>query len=474
MARVLACFWFDVEDYVTPESDDALKSLLDIFTERRARGTWKVVGEKYRVLRERGRADIVEALHSQDVGYHTDNHSRHPTISAYTRGLGWDAGVREFEARERPGFEELTAEFGPMSCYGQPGGAWAPQAFPVLGEWGIPMYLDEGRNVGLDHQSFWFQNILTAFNLQENCLRVSLRASDRPQALEQAKRAFDATADRLAAGDGGLISIYYHPCEFSTSEFWDGVNFGNGRLTPRAEWRGASLLPAGEPEARLALFGQYFDHALAHPGVEVVDAAELMAAYRPQLPAAEVPVAELSRLASAMGADLTWAPSSVGPLSPAELMTGLASALNAWQESGALPATVVLSSPLGPRSGMESRTGGEAPLSAIVGAAGEVLGAVRADGYLPASVAVGENRLDPATAFVAMAEALKRLMGGEVSKAGNGSIRFAAGRLALEANVGGDERGLWDWSIFPRGFSAPDLMDLTRLQAWTMKPAQLR
>ena len=39
MPKVYACFWFDVEDYITPESDDALKSLLDIFLERGARGT---------------------------------------------------------------------------------------------------------------------------------------------------------------------------------------------------------------------------------------------------------------------------------------------------------------------------------------------------------------------------------------------------------------------------------------------------
>jgi len=44
VAKVYACFWFDVEDYITPESDDALLALLRTFGERQARGTWKLVG----------------------------------------------------------------------------------------------------------------------------------------------------------------------------------------------------------------------------------------------------------------------------------------------------------------------------------------------------------------------------------------------------------------------------------------------
>jgi hypothetical protein len=34
---------------------------------------------------------------------------------------------------------------------------------------------------------------------------------------------------------------------------------------------------------------------------------------------------------------------------------------------------------------------------------------------------------------------------------------------------------LWfSWPIHPAGFSAPELLELGRLQAWTLKPARLR
>jgi len=34
--------------------------------------------------------------------------------------------------------------------------------------------------------------------------------------------------DRLKGDGGGLISIFYHPCEWVHQEFWDGVNFKRG------------------------------------------------------------------------------------------------------------------------------------------------------------------------------------------------------------------------------------------------------
>jgi hypothetical protein len=32
----------------------------------------------------------------------------------------------------------------------------------------------------------------------------------------------------------------------------------------------------------------------------------------------------------------------------------------------------------------------------------------------------------------------------------------------------------FDWVIHPEGFQAPQLLDMARLQAWTLKPAVLR
>jgi len=466
MPKVQACFWFDVEDYITPESDDALKALLDIFEERGARGTWKLVGEKYRVLRSRQRKDIIEALHRQDVGYHTDNHSQHPTISEYARGLSWQAGADEFAAREWCGFEELRQEFGAISCYGQPGGAWAPQAFDVMRRWGIPMYLDEGRHVGLGKRPFWFQNVLTAFNLQENCVRVDISRDDKVAALREARRRFDSTAERLK-GEGGLISLYYHPCEFATSEFWDGVNFSNGRNTPRAEWKGAPLLSREEAAARLRTFAELLDLALSHADVEVVDAEQLAAAYQPHRGSLQLASTELARIATDLRGGISCAASSEGWLSPAQVFSGLAEALTAWAEAGEVPRSVELSSPLGPARRVGVPADGRTTVADVVRAARQARAAIKAANRLPDAVWLGATEIGPGTAFAAMSQVLAAALAGGAAE----SVAISSPRLLLEDQVGADEREMWGWTIFPRGFSAPDLLELTRLQTWTMKPA---
>ena len=137
--RVQVCFWFDVEDYVTPESDVALGRLIDILDRHGVKATFKMVAEKVRGLQRRGHYDIVQKLRAHDVGYHTEYHSRPPSIAEYMLGLGWEEGRDEFIRREQSGLDTLRSAFQRTpSCYGQPGGAWAPQVYPALRQWGNP------------------------------------------------------------------------------------------------------------------------------------------------------------------------------------------------------------------------------------------------------------------------------------------------------------------------------------------------
>jgi hypothetical protein len=47
--------WFDTEDYIDPIADDAALRIANDLTSLGVRGTFKVVGEKGRVLERRGR-----------------------------------------------------------------------------------------------------------------------------------------------------------------------------------------------------------------------------------------------------------------------------------------------------------------------------------------------------------------------------------------------------------------------------------
>jgi hypothetical protein len=97
--QVDVALWFDTEDYLLPASDDAAKRLAELLTERGIRATFKMVGEKARVLEQRDRRDVIDALRKHDIGYHTNLHSVHPTPAEYLSECGLLDGVAEFVRR---------------------------------------------------------------------------------------------------------------------------------------------------------------------------------------------------------------------------------------------------------------------------------------------------------------------------------------------------------------------------------------
>src|ERR1035441_8663302 len=61
-APVYVVLWFDTEDYILPASDDAAKRIADFLSDQGVRATFKLVGEKARVLEARHRSDVIAAL----------------------------------------------------------------------------------------------------------------------------------------------------------------------------------------------------------------------------------------------------------------------------------------------------------------------------------------------------------------------------------------------------------------------------
>ncbi|HKE05028.1 MAG TPA: hypothetical protein VKE91_13285, partial [Blastocatellia bacterium] len=53
-------------------------------------------------------------------------------------------------------------------------------------------------------------------------------------------------------------------------------------------------------------------------------------------------------------------------------------------------------------------------------------------------------------------------------------IVLRQGRFTADRYVAEDSPRLWGWVIFPEGFHAPKIIELARLQAWTLKPAILQ
>ena len=145
---VLIALWFDTEDFINDVSDDIPSKICDIMERHDVKVTFKIVGEKLRALKANGRSDVIEAMGSHDIGFHSNLHSVHPTISEYIGNSDWDEGVAEFYRKENPGVEELRSTYRrDPSCYGQPSYCWVPEAYPSLLRWNIGVYLDETKAI---------------------------------------------------------------------------------------------------------------------------------------------------------------------------------------------------------------------------------------------------------------------------------------------------------------------------------------
>jgi hypothetical protein len=89
---------------------------------------------------------------------------------------------------------------------------------------------------------------------------------------------------------------------------------------------------------------------------------------------------------------------------------------------------------------------------------------------VPSEVWIGAYSISPETYLATLAGVVE-----EIARTGRApaEVRVINGTLAAERYVAKDSPGLWGWVIFPEGFHSPKIMELGRLQAWTLKPAIL-
>jgi len=104
---------------------------------------------------------------------------------------------------------------------------------------------------------------------------------------------------------------------------------------------------------------------------------------------------------------------------------------------------------------------------AVQQAAQELLDFVRAKRQLPSIVWVAGTPVRPEDFAATLACAV-------ASSRSSGEITLQRGDLAAKQYVADDSPRLWGWVIFPKGFNAPHMMEIAKLQAWTIKPAVLR
>ena len=470
-AKVYVILWFDTEDYLLPADDDATKHIAEFLTSEGIRGTFKLVGEKARTLERRKRTDVIAALQKHEIGYHSNFHSIPPSPAQYLDRLGWDNGIAEFDRRERGGVDDVKRIFGTMpTCYGQPGSSWAPQTYAALPGIGIlPCYVDDGDHVGVGGRPFRYCGAIVVYKMQDNVTRMDLYGDG---GLEKGCKAFEEIHSRLKREGGGLISIYYHPCEWVHRQFWDGVNFSRGANPPRSEWKEPPQRPREETEAAFARFEKYVDFQKSL-GVALVTASELPQIYEDPVRKGPLPLEDLRRAAgeTARAGKLDWLDIGGGRfLSPADLMAALVETLAGTIEAGVTPKSVPVPEVLGPAEVPPATGPEEATWSDFRSAVLDTLHALRARRQVPSRVFLGARAVAPADFLLACA----RIVADETfgPKTLPVMVKIHDTVVATADRVAQDSPGIFGgWVIHPEGFRAPRILEMGRLQAWTLKPA---
>ena len=472
-APVYVALWFDTEDYILTQDDDATKRLAEMLTKLDVRATFKVVGEKARVLERRGRKDVIAALKRHDIGYHSNTHSQQPTVAVYLQHAGWEDGRAEFRRREEQGVKDVTRIFGVTpSAYGQPGSAWAPQTYPALRDMGLKVYLDEADHVGIDDQPFYYGGMLNIFRMRSTLVRMALSGG---ASLTQGQAAFSKVHAALAARGGGTISIYYHPNEWVQTEFWDGVNFSRGANPPAAEWKPPGMRPAAETEQAFADFEQFVRFIKAQEGVRFVTATELASLYADRALNRTFGRSDVLDLARAAQKEVSFVSFKDYALSAADIFSLLTTAGSSVLEGQDVPAGMKVTRLDGPARTFSASTGKlhstSFRWSAFAAAVRDTAAYCRTHQRVPDEVWLGAESVSPEDFLTMLAAALEQVITSGRTPA---QVERRSGRYTADRYVAEDSPKLWGWVIFPEGFHAPQLMELARLQAWTLKPAVLQ
>lgn len=159
---------FDVEDvYFPPEYriDDIAGWLAEIMTDCGIRGTLCVTGEKARLLKERGRADVIKKMAAHDIVSHTQG-NYHPLIPEIVQNKGWDEGIQAMREYEDCVKKDLHDAFRhELVAFSRHDDFFAPQHVPVAVERGLP-YMYGFIQIKDYDQPTWYAGTLTTYYTQ--------------------------------------------------------------------------------------------------------------------------------------------------------------------------------------------------------------------------------------------------------------------------------------------------------------------
>lgn len=451
--RIPAALCFDVEDLISPESDDAVLWLAEILHEYGLTGSFMVVGEKARLWERRGRRDVIEALKKHHIAYHSTWHSVHPTTTEICLDKDFAQGMDALWEWDRQGWQDTERILGrPLLGWARTGSSWAPSVHGLMSRMGRGYIYSLIRLPG--HDVCWYANSLSFYGagigeFDESYCDDAVFA----RYLERFHRDVDSYVASGHKGADWICVFMCHPTRVISTAFWDAVNFAKGANPPREQWKPAPRHDRALIPTMQANYRKLCEMLRSDPRLEIVGWNELLYRYDGQRPGtSESELQEIARRIADERRVLFTDRFTAG-----EILLMLCRAVSEPAAFYARPTV------FGPLTTPPASDVGAFSAEDVKRAATPVLKASES-GYLPASVAVGGQSVGLGTYFTAMAEAYL----GNERVSGPADSPYPDEAEEIGRDVSGS---IPDWIIHPENMDLTTVLEQTRLQCWALKPA---
>ncbi len=455
---------FDVEDYITPESegiDNIPKWLAEIMTEEGVTGTFFVIGEKARSFEKRGRTDVIAAMASHDIGSHTNMGSIHPTVTEILENADWQTGYEAMLKNESIGFNELERIFNvPVSALARHGGSYGPQLVRALGEMGkayiySPIHL-ENKN------ATWFCNTLNFHGEYGGFDNTYYNDELFEPALASLKERFDNDIQNK-----DVVSFFAcHPCKVRSEQFWD-FNFYEGANPPASEWKAPELRPRETMKTAQENFRRLMQYVKSHDYVEFATYRDLIQKFSWQKQ--EITQDELSAIAKEILAKQEVVINDY--FTPAEIFTALAQSLSLYKINNSLALTMQRQDVFGPlQMPIEAPAIENISLEQALLLAGQASAYINEYNALPAALTADNSIIGTGSLLQLFSTVYLDVLTNNPKQV-YPVVAFDPYPVENEKAIIKEVMDFKHWIVHRPDLDMTNLAEMTKMQLWTVKPA---
>ncbi len=461
---VVICF--DVEDYTSPESagmDDIPKWLAEIMTDEGVTGSFFVIGEKARMMENRGRKDVIEAMARHDIGSHTNFGSIHPTVTEILEYASWEKGTETMLQNESIGFDELEQIFGQRpATLARHGGSYGPQLTGSLSQLNAGYVYSPVSLPG--HNAVWFCNALNFHG--EGNYGFFDDAYYRDDLFNPMLEALDSIIPASIKDVDVMAFFANHPSKVRSIQFWD-FNYYRGANPGPDEWKTPELRPLESMKTAQKNFRRLIQYLKNRDDIELTTYRDLMERFSYQKDVIDKD--ELELLTSRVLKEKKMVTDDL--FSAAELFSALAESLSQYQADQELPVQLKVIRPFGP---LEMPPGNpevdRIPANSVLALSVMAQAHIEETNHLPAYLVYEGKKIGTGSLLALFGDMYMKIQQSAVPDHFS-IVNFESYPSVNEENIISEVAACKDWPVHREDLDMSHLIEMTKLQLWTLKPA---